>query len=294
MAWLFPRQAASRRRSPRATAFRVAALAAMGCALSACGAIDGPAIRGIADIRIPDGSDLAGTVGQACAIAAEAILAALPPSGAPASPADGALAGLIAEASARFDVPEPWIRAVIRVESDGDGTALSPKGAIGLMQVMPDTYAELRGRHGLGGDPYQPRNNILAGSAFIRELFDRYGAPGFIAAYNAGPARYDDYVSWGRALPDETIRYVAAVRAALGKEYEHRLFAGLPPGWPSLTGPQAPIAVTANGALVAQKTGGPVSVRDRLALHAQIARASQSAPPARRHLAVNSGGPGAR
>jgi SLT domain-containing protein len=115
----------------------------------------------------------------------------------------------IAEASQRFGVPEAWIRAVMRVESAGDPRALSTKGAMGLMQIMPDTYAELRARYSLGANPYAPRDNILAGAAFLRELHGRYGSPGFLAAYNAGPARYDDYLATDRPLPDETRRYVA-------------------------------------------------------------------------------------
>ena len=59
------------------------------------------------------------------------------------------------------------------------------------MQIMPQTWAELRARYGLGTDPYDPHDNILAGAAYIRELHDRYGAPGFLAAYNAGPGRYE-------------------------------------------------------------------------------------------------------
>src|SRR5258708_27293263 len=53
-------------------------------------------------------------------------------------------AGYIAEASRRFGIPETWIRAVIRVASSGQVKAVSPKGAIGLMQIMPDTWAGLR------------------------------------------------------------------------------------------------------------------------------------------------------
>jgi hypothetical protein len=125
-------------------------------------------------------------------------------------------ASLIAEASQRFGVPEHWIRAVMRAESAGDTSALSPKGAMGLMQVMPETYAELRLRHHLGADPYAPRNNILAGAAYLREMQDRYGQSGFLAAYNAGPGRYEDYLVRGRALPDETRAYVAAIALKIG------------------------------------------------------------------------------
>lgn len=116
----------------------------------------------------------------------------------------------IAEAAQRFELPPAWIRAVMRAESDGDPRASSPKGAIGLMQIMPETWAELRVRYRLGDDPYDPRDNILAGAAYIRELFDRYGSPQWIAAYNAGPGRYEEALK-GRPLPPETRAYVATL-----------------------------------------------------------------------------------
>lgn len=116
----------------------------------------------------------------------------------------------IGEAAQRFELPAAWIRAVMRAESDSDPRALSPKGAIGLMQIMPETWAELRVRYRLGDDPYDPHDNILAGSAYIRELFDRYGSPEWIAAYNAGPGRYEEALK-GRPLPPETRAYVAAL-----------------------------------------------------------------------------------
>ena len=87
----------------------------------------------------------------------------------------------------------------------------SSAGAMGLMQVMPETYDELRERYSLGGDPFDPHDNILAGTAYLREMYDIYGSPGFLAAYNAGPRRLDDYLSNNRPLPDETRRYVAMI-----------------------------------------------------------------------------------
>lgn len=123
----------------------------------------------------------------------------------------------IAEASQRFGIPEPWIRAVLRAESAGGVRAISSAGAMGLMQVMPDTWAGLRVRYGLGRDPYQPRDNILAGTAYLREMWDRYGnVAAMLAAYNAGPGRYDEHRSTGRALPAETRAYVAALAPILG------------------------------------------------------------------------------
>ena len=117
----------------------------------------------------------------------------------------------VAEASRRFAIPTAWIRAVMRVESRGDRGAVSRKGALGLMQLMPKTWAQLRARYGLGRDPFDPRDNILAGAAYLREMRDRYGSPGFLAAYNAGPGRYEDYRDRLRPLPPETVAYVAAL-----------------------------------------------------------------------------------
>jgi hypothetical protein len=114
----------------------------------------------------------------------------------------------IARAAQRFAIPDTLIRAVIVVESGGVVYAVSPKGAMGLMQLMPGTWADLRRRYALGSDPFDPCDNIFAGTAYLRELLDRYGDPGFLAAYNAGPGRYEAYLA-GRPLPAETVAYVA-------------------------------------------------------------------------------------
>jgi len=130
-----------------------------------------------------------------------------PPPGPPEDP----WGPYIHEASGRFGVPELWVRRVMRQESGGQEDVISWAGAMGLMQVMPETYDELRVRYDLGDDPYDPHNNVLAGTAYIREMYDIYGTPGFLAAYNAGPKRLDDYLSNSRPLPDETRRYVAMI-----------------------------------------------------------------------------------
>jgi len=127
---------------------------------------------------------------------------------------------LIAEASRRFGVPAPWVRGVMQVESSGRTTLngrpiTSPAGAMGLMQVMPETFAEMTRRYGLGSDPYEPRANILAGTAFLREMYDRFGVDHFLAAYNAGPSRVEDHLRTGRSLPDKTRRYVQALAPQL-------------------------------------------------------------------------------
>ncbi|SMG52987.1 MULTISPECIES: lytic transglycosylase domain-containing protein [unclassified Paracoccus (in: a-proteobacteria)] len=125
----------------------------------------------------------------------------------------------VVEASLRFGIPAHWIRAVRHVESRGNPQAVSPKGAIGLMQIMPETWAALRAKHGLGNDPFEPRDNIFAGAAYLREMHDRYGnVAGMLAAYNAGPGRYDEYLVSGRTLPAETRAYVAALAPLLGGE----------------------------------------------------------------------------
>lgn len=115
----------------------------------------------------------------------------------------------VAEASQRFGIPAAWINAVMRAESFGDARAISPKGAIGLMQIMPETWTALSQRYGLGRDPYDAHDNIIAGAAYLRELHDRYGIPGFLAAYNAGPARWEDHLATGRPLPAETRAYLS-------------------------------------------------------------------------------------
>jgi hypothetical protein len=126
-------------------------------------------------------------------------------------------ARFVIEAADRFGVPASWISAVMAMESGGDRLARSPQGAMGLMQIMPDTWTGLRARHALGADPYEPRDNILAGAAYLREMHDRYGSPGFLAAYNAGPARFDEYLATGRELPTETQLYVAMLAPLIGE-----------------------------------------------------------------------------
>jgi hypothetical protein len=121
----------------------------------------------------------------------------------------------VTEAALRFGIPASWITAIMQAESRGDVRAVSPKGAMGLMQIMPQTWADLRSRYSLGVDPFDPHDNILAGAAYLRELHDRYGAAGFLAAYNAGPGRYEDHLASGRPLPVETQAYVAALAPLL-------------------------------------------------------------------------------
>ncbi len=135
----------------------------------------------------------------------------------PPGPPEDPWGPYITEASSRFDVPDRWIREVMRVESGGrlyhnDTLVTSPVGAMGLMQVMPSTFDDMRGQYnGIGDDPYDPHDSILAGTAYIRQMYDVYGSPGFLAAYNAGPGNLDAYLTRNRRLPAETRRYVAMI-----------------------------------------------------------------------------------
>ena len=122
----------------------------------------------------------------------------------------------IDEASTQFGIPAEWIKRVMGIESGGRmvlaGRPITSRaGAMGLMQLMPGTWSEMRAAYGLGADPYDPHDNILAGTAYLRVMYDRFGYPGMFAAYNAGPGRYGDYVEHLRPLPGETRAYLARV-----------------------------------------------------------------------------------
>lgn len=133
----------------------------------------------------------------------------------------------ITEASSRFHVPKRWIRHVILAESGGqvsrDGFPIvSRAGALGLMQLMPGTWLEMRAMLGLGTNPFNPRDNILAGTAYLRMMYDRFGYPGLFAAYNAGPGRYSDYLAGTRRLPSETKAYVTRIVKEVGETDRER------------------------------------------------------------------------
>ena len=130
--------------------------------------------------------------------------------------------GNVQGASKRFGVPVLWINAVMRMESGGrtmlteSHPVVSEKGALGLMQVLPGTYAEMAGQYKLGADPFRPHDNIMAGAAYLRWLKGKYGFPALFAAYNAGPQRVEDLLAHGTALPAETQAYVAGIDKILG------------------------------------------------------------------------------
>lgn len=129
----------------------------------------------------------------------------------------------IAEASARFGIPEGWIRQVMQAESDGrtelaGAPITSRTGAMGLMQLMPATWSDMRALHRLGTDPHDPHDNIVAGAAYLRMMYDRFGYPGLFAAYNAGPRRYADHLAGRSRLPSETNDYLRRTANGDGRQ----------------------------------------------------------------------------
>jgi soluble lytic murein transglycosylase-like protein len=138
---------------------------------------------------------------------------------------------VVAEASRRFGVSADWIRAVIRQESGGRTVLaggkpiISHAGAVGIMQMMPETYRAMRARYRLGANPSDPHDNVIAGTAYLRWLYHRYGFPNMFAAYNGGPGKLEEHLQTGAPLPEETQNYIASVTHMLGapeQQIRHR------------------------------------------------------------------------
>lgn len=124
---------------------------------------------------------------------------------------DAAVTPLIEHAATSYKLEAKLIRAVIEKESGFRPCAVSPKGAQGLMQIMPATAGQL-GVH----DAFDPKQNIDAGAQFLRQLMDRFGGDlaKALGAYNAGPAVVDSAGS----VPDipETQEYVDTILKKIG------------------------------------------------------------------------------
>jgi len=119
---------------------------------------------------------------------------------------------IVQKASETYGVPTEWIRAIMQAESSGNPNDVSPKGATGLMQLMPETAKEL----GVTDirDPYQ---NVMAGTAYFKQMLDRFGDPKLaLAAYNAGPGRVNAYLAGKASLPEETRNYVNKLSPIVG------------------------------------------------------------------------------
>jgi soluble lytic murein transglycosylase-like protein len=115
-----------------------------------------------------------------------------------------AWAPLAEQAAAEHGLDPALVLAVVQAESGGDPLAVSPAGALGLMQVMPDKFSP-------GEDPFDPEANLRAGCSYLRRMLDRYGGDleSALAAYNAGPGAVD---RWGGVPPyPETVSYVERV-----------------------------------------------------------------------------------
>ncbi len=143
---------------------------------------------------------------------------------------------LAGEAAQKFALPEPFLRSVMQVESAFRPDAVSPKGAIGLMQLMPDTARTLR------VDPLDPRQNAEGGAAYLRDLLARYeDDPNQVllalAAYNAGPAAVERY--HGVPPYPETRQYILRVLRTWRENQAHENEAGRadPPSQPAGSAP---------------------------------------------------------
>ncbi len=123
---------------------------------------------------------------------------------------DGELNPLIHEAAQQEGLEEGLLRAVAEEESGFRACAVSPKGAMGLMQLMPSTAQGLGVR-----DPFDPRENLLSGARFLKQLLTRFGGdPALaLAAYNAGPERVQE--SGGMPRIPETVDYVRDILAKI-------------------------------------------------------------------------------
>lgn len=127
----------------------------------------------------------------------------------------------VTAAAHRFAVPKTWLYAVMQLESGGytmlsdTRPIVSSAGAMGLMQLMPDTYNEMRRQLGLGSDPFDPHDNIFAAAAYLHWLKTRYGYPAMFAAYNDGPGNLEARMRDAGLLPQETQNYLIRINAKL-------------------------------------------------------------------------------
>lgn len=120
----------------------------------------------------------------------------------------------VAEATARSGLSADIVLHVMMAESGGNARIVSPKGAMGCMQIMPATWIYLTSRYKLGTDPFDARRNMIGGAMYLAELVARFGMPGALAAYNAGPGRYERYAAGTATLPAETIAYTVRIGAS--------------------------------------------------------------------------------
>lgn len=156
------------------------------------------------------------------------------------------------EAASRAGLPIDVILRVMHAESRGRPRAISHKGAMGCMQIMPGTWTYLTRRYGVGSDPWNPRMNMIGGALYLAEMVRQFGYPGGYSAYNAGPGRYQRHVRNGVPLPAETVAYTAQITGTAPGSYRapEAGAAPLAPRWQdagifmvsSQAGPRSPAA----------------------------------------------------
>ncbi|WP_439461770.1 lytic transglycosylase domain-containing protein [Serratia quinivorans] len=121
---------------------------------------------------------------------------------------------IVSAAEQRFGIPAGLLSAVINKESEGNSGAISPKGAIGLAQVMPNTA------RGMGYDPEELKRNpalqVEAGARYLKQMLDAHGnVPDALAAYNWGPGNVQKFMRGEKTqIPTETVNYVTDPRFA--------------------------------------------------------------------------------
>lgn len=147
----------------------------------------------------------------------------------------------------RSGAPIDLILRVMRAESGDNPRALSPKGAMGCMQIMPGTWRTLSARYNLGSDPMDARRNMIGGAMYLAELISRYGMSGAIPAYNAGPGRYERYIAGTASLPAETIAYTARISGSASVQ----VAMARPPRWQ-----EASLFLTQSDDTALPRTGG--------------------------------------
>lgn len=120
----------------------------------------------------------------------------------------------------QYRIPREYARAVMQQESGGNPNAISPAGAIGLMQLMPGTAREL------GVDPRDPYQNMEGGLRYLAQNAEKYGLTGALAAYNGGPGRWEKAGGDISLMPAETQNYVKSIQGRLGGDMGWRNYPG--------------------------------------------------------------------
>jgi soluble lytic murein transglycosylase-like protein len=203
-----------------ATAAEILRLKMLNSAISLGGDQEKPAsansqaIQGLLDRfleQLPKGSSAVGVpTGDAAPVAGAGIgdgVAAISADDGGAAAAPASVDAIIQKASRRYGIDGGLIKAVIKAESDFNPRAVSPVGAQGLMQLMPSTA------RGLGvTDAFDPEQNVMAGTRFLKDMLQRYGGnvDEALAAYNWGPGNVDRHGT--DRLPRETRTYLATVK----------------------------------------------------------------------------------